>query len=306
MSDVTAQLVDAKQRERLLRRFGSRADDWLAGLPDLVDDLAAEWKLTVLGPAPHGRTSVVVHCRRIDGSAGILKISPDPRLGSSEARILRIWEPTGRVPAVWEVDAERGAVLLEAIGTGRTVALNGVVPPMETIGALISDLHSADVPRDELGELHPLISRINFVFDMWDRYRQEGAAADVVSAALVHHGHARARALAHGEDDIVPLHGDLHPGNVLDGGHERGLVAVDPRACVGDAAADAIDWPLWKAASLEEVERRIAVLAPVIGVPSDRLLAWCRACAPIFAVALANRGRADTDEFRMLLDLCAC
>ncbi|MBB6170262.1 streptomycin 6-kinase [Nocardiopsis mwathae] len=306
MSDVTAQLVDGKQRERLLRRFGAGCDDWLAGLPALVDHLAAEWKLTVLGPAPHGRTSVVLHCRRIDGSAGILKISPDPGLAATEARLLRLWEPSGRVPAVWEVDAERGALLLEAIGTGRTVALSGEVPPMETVGALIRDLHSVDVPRNELGELHPLITRINFIFDLWERYRQEGAAADVVSAALLHHGHARARALAHGEEDVVPLHGDLHPGNVLDGGPERGLVAVDPRACVGDAAADAIDWPLWKASTLEEVEGRIGVLAPAIGVPADRLLAWCRACAPIFATALANRGRSDTDEFRMLLDLCSC
>ncbi|OUC96640.1 hypothetical protein CA984_14275 [Streptosporangium minutum] len=39
------------------------------------------------------------------------------------------------------------------------------------------------------------------------------------------------------------VHGDLHPGNVLDGG-PRGLVVIDPRPCVGDPAFDAVDWVL--------------------------------------------------------------
>ena len=43
------------------------------------------------------------------------------------------------------------------------------------------------------------------------------------------------------------LHGDLTPVNVLDGGVERGLVAIDPAPCVGDPAFDAIDLVLWRA-----------------------------------------------------------
>ncbi|MFC4564559.1 aminoglycoside phosphotransferase family protein [Nocardiopsis mangrovi] len=305
MSDVIAQLIDDKQRARLLRRFGTGATDWLTGLPGLVADLAAEWKLTIDGPAPHGRTSVVLFCRRVDGSAGILKISPDPGLGSSEARILKLWESSGRVPAVWEVDAERGAVLLEAIGTGRTVSLNGEVPPMRTIGELIRDLHEVDIPDGERGELHPLLTRVNFIFDMWDRNRREGVAADLVPTALLHMGHSRARALAHGQDDLVPLHGDLHPGNVIDGGPERGLVAVDPRACLGDAAFDAVDWVLWKATSIGEVEQRVSELSAAMDVSGERMLAWARAHAPIFAVAWAQRGRADSEKFHFLLDFAS-
>ncbi|QBI52815.1 aminoglycoside phosphotransferase family protein [Streptomonospora litoralis] len=305
MSDVTQQLVDEKQRERLIRRFGTGAADWLADLPARVEELAARWRLTVEGPAPHGRTSVVLFCRRADGTPAILKISPDPGLGTSEARVLRLWQESGRVPAVWEVDPDRGAVLLEAVGTGRTVALVGEVPDMADIAALIADLHAVDVPCDELGELHPLDSRMNFIFDMWEHERNRGPAADLIPTSALHRGHARARDLSNAEEGLVPLHGDLHPGNVLYGGAERGFVAVDPRACVGDGAADAVDWAVWQADSLEEVERRVAVLSAGIGVPGDRLLAWCRACAPLFAVAAANRGRADTPHFAMLMRLAA-
>jgi streptomycin 6-kinase len=40
----------------------------------------------------------------------------------------------------------------------------------------------------------------------------------------------------------VLLHGDLHLGNVLDGGPSRGLVAIDPKACLGDPCFDAVDY----------------------------------------------------------------
>ncbi|MBB4933799.1 streptomycin 6-kinase [Lipingzhangella halophila] len=306
MSNSTAQLVDSKQRKRLLCRFGSGADDWLARLPALVEELAVEWKLSIEGPAPHGRTSVVLHCHRIDGSRGILKISPDPGLGTEEARVLRLWETSGRVPEVWEVDAGRGAVLLEAIGTGPTVALRGEVPPMEVVGALIADLHAVDVPPEVRRELRPLSSRMGFLFDQFEHRRVTGPAADLMPAAYLHHGHARARALAEGDDDVVMVHADLHPGNVLDGGPERGLVAVDPRACLGDAAADTVDWLVWKAASVDEVQRRAAVLASVLGLPESRLLAWARACAPMYAITEAERGRSGGAEFRMLMELAAC
>lgn len=296
-------LVDSGQRDRLVNRFGHGALDWLERLPALVNEIAQEWELTIDGPAQHGRTSVVLHCRGSDGVPAILKISPDPGLLSSEARVLRLWERSRRVPEVWHVDSVRGAVLMEAVGQGRTVAAIGEVPAMEEIGALIDELHSADISCHEAGELHPLLSRIHFLFDLWEHRRAEGEAASYVHPALLHRGHARARELAHRGEDTVPLHGDLHPGNVLDGGPQRGLVAVDPRACMGDAAADGLEWPLWRATTLAEVEHRAAVLAPLIGVSTDRLLAWCRACAPLFAVAWANLGRTDTAEFTMLLEM---
>ncbi|MDT0301677.1 aminoglycoside phosphotransferase family protein [Streptomonospora wellingtoniae] len=309
MNDITQQLVDEQQKQRLLRRFGTGATAWLADLPALVQDLAEQWNLTVQGPAPHGRTSVVLFCRRADGTPAILKVSPDRGLGTSEARVLRLWQGTGRVPAVWEVDPQSSAVLLEAVGKGRTVALVGEVPDMADIAALIADLHSVDMPRSDLDQLHPLDSRMNFIFDLWERERQTGRAAEIVPPSAMHRGHARARDLSHAEDEdddgTVPLHGDLHPGNVLYGGPERGFVAVDPRACVGDGAFDAVDWAVWQAEDLEEVDRRVAVLADGIGVRGERLMAWCRACAPLFAVAAANRGRADTPHFAMLMRLAA-
>ena len=302
MNDVTAQFVDSRQRRRLERRFGTHVTEWLTELPAIVEKLAAEWQLTVEGPAPHGRTSVVLYVRRVDDSEGVLKISPDSGLAVSEAGLLRMWESSRRVPDVWAVDAERGAVLMERV-EGDTVADTGVVPPMETIGGLIAQLHAVEVGPAERMELRPLSARVQFVFDMWGRERVEGAAADLVPAAVMHRGAAKARDLAHGQDDVVPLHGDLHPGNVIDGG-ARGLVVLDPRACLGDGAVDAVDWAVWKAADTAEVEHRVGVLSNVMAVDGERMMEWVRAFAPCFAVAKANRGQTDSVEFDLMMGLC--
>lgn len=301
MNDVAARFVDDRQRRRLQRRFGGHVDAWLAGLPAMVEALASQWEVTVEGPAPRGRTSVVVGVTRPDGLRGAIKLSPDTRLAVAEARVLRMWRESGRVPLVWEVDEARGAILMEWI-EGETVAAGGKVPPMGTVGSLIAQLHSVRVPRSELLELRPLSSRVQFIFDMCGRERLEGPAAEVVSASAMHQGFCRARDLANGTVDVVPLHGDLHPGNLIDAG-DRGLVAMDPRACLGDAAVDAVDWALWKATTLHEVVHRVDVLSAATGVDGDRLMAWARAFAPCLAVARANRGQVGTDEFDMLLEL---
>ncbi|MBR8743613.1 aminoglycoside phosphotransferase family protein [Nocardiopsis sp. MG754419] len=302
MNDVTAQFVDDRQRRRLERRFGSHVAEWLTELPAVVEKLAAEWRLTVEGPAPHGRTSVVLCVRRADGSEGVLKLSPDSGFVVAEADLLWLWRGTRRVPDVWDVDADRGAILMERVD-GETIAAKGVLPPMETIGGLIAELHAVEITPAQRRELRPLTARVQFIFDMWNRERVEGPAAEVVPAALMHHASAKARDLAGGDVDIVPLHGDLHPGNVIDGG-PRGLVVVDPRACLGDGAVDAVDWALWKATDVAEVERRVGVLSRAMGVDGDRMMEWVRAFAPCVAVAKVNRGQTGSVELDLLMHLC--
>jgi streptomycin 6-kinase len=82
----------------------------------------------------------------------------------------------------------------------------------------------------------------------------------------------------------VLLHGDLHLGNVLDGGPSRGLVAIDPKACIGDPCFDAVDYVV-SGAGQEGVEARCQRVATACGLDGDRLLAWSQVIAPMFAIA---------------------
>lgn len=303
MDEVTAGSVDDKLRRRLVERFGSGALEWIAGLPTLLDKLADRWQLTFTGVRRSGRTSVVYGCKRADGRTGMLKVSPEPRLIKAEAGTLRVWRETSRVPQVWEADSQIGALLMESVEPGHTVGHFGQVPDLERVVDLIAGLHAVRVTERQLREWKPLSGWVNFFFEQWERRRAEGPGADVVSPALMHQARCQARILAAADDHVVPLHGDLHRDNVLDGGRERGLVAIDPRACAGDPAFDAVDWVVWRAESLSEVRRRVAVLAPGVGTTEERLLRVSAAIAPVLAVAGVTAGVAVPRETATLLEL---
>lgn len=303
MERGTPALVDKNQRERLERRFGSGARQWVASLPGLAERVATAWELELTGDSTPGRTSVVLGCRRSDGATGKLKISPDPGLIVTEARYLALWQGTGRVPEVWAVDADRGALLMEAIEPGYTVASRETVPEMRRVADLLRGLHAAEIDDHTRRELRPLDIWVNFHFEQWESHRAKGPAADLVPASMLHRGHAQARCLVSENDNDVLLHGDLHPGNVMEGGESRGLVAVDPRACVGDPAFDAVDWLVWRAESVTEVERRATILAPALDTGTDWLWRVVHAVAPLYAVARITLGGSTQAEIDTLLTL---
>ncbi|MFJ6805778.1 aminoglycoside phosphotransferase family protein [Streptomyces anulatus] len=91
------------------------------------------------------------------------------------------------------------------------------------------------------------------------------------------------------ESATVLLHGDLHLGNVLDGGAERGLMAIDPKASVGDPCFDAVDYVV-ACAGLEGVETRCEHVAEACGLDDDRLHAWSQVIAPFAAIAHLGSG----------------
>lgn len=101
------------------------------------------------------------------------------------------------------------------------------------------------------------------------------------------------------QEDPVLLHGDLHMGNVLDGGRSQGWVAIDPKACVGDRCFDAVDYVL-AGAGREGVDIRCALVAGECGMDGDRLYAWCRVVAPVTAIAYLAVGSTDPAVVELL------
>ncbi len=261
-------------RARLLARFGARVEPWWEQLPQTLEALAARWELAIGEPVGRGNTSLVLRCRRSDGRAAMLKLSPDPDLAAAESRALSSWEATRRVPALWGYDPDTGALLLEAIPSESPLAAAGV----DDIAALMRALHATGVPRG----VPPLADRVEFVFGLW------AERAGELRAQLAA-GHEEARSLAAGVGTPVLLHGDLHPGNVLDAGPPRGLVAIDPRPCAGDAAFDAVDWVFWNAEPDAWAGRCLELAAALVYDPA-RLWRWCAAFAPMLAVSRVRKG----------------
>jgi len=290
-------------RGRLLARFGARVKTWWEQLPGAIAELAECWELVVGDAVGRGNTSLVVRCRRADGRAAMLKLTPDVDLGGEEASALRRWESSGRVPLVWGYDPALGALLLEAI-PGETPFSEWRAPvELVEVANLIGELHRNGTPAVAEGWA-TLAERVEFLFEHWiERHGRRGEVVTrVVPVDRLRRGHQLARELAADAAEPVLLHGDLHPSNVLDGGTLRGLVAIDPRPCVGDAAVDAVDWVFWSVDDPGLWERRSRDLAVALGLDHERLWAWCAAFAAMLAASRAAQG-ASAEQVAAVLAL---
>jgi streptomycin 6-kinase len=222
------------------------------GLPDRIERLAARWDLTVVRHLPGG-TSHTLFCHRRGTTPVVLKLAPEHDLAAEEHAALSAWAPNPRVVGILDADLDEGALLLEGLLPGTPA--RGRQP--REIVELLDAIH---VPAPE--GVRSLADRVDFMFALLRRRRP----------GYYDRSHAEALALAEYPITPVLLHGDLHPENVLDAG-ERGLVVIDPRACVGDPAFDAVDF----AFEGDDLHGRIEALSAA--VDGDRLLAWCRALA---------------------------
>jgi streptomycin 6-kinase len=274
---------------RLTRRFGAGAGDWCAGVPALAREMAERWSLVLGDPFPGGASSVALRCTRSGGSPAVLKLSPDLPVVAEQVAMLTAFGASGRVPVVLAADVQAGAVLLELIEPGTRADERTPQPSAPEWAGLLQALHAATVPpgvpRDLRGQCDGFFTRIG-------RRVSEPGIGRVVGPADAERGFSRCQALVASGTTRVLLHGDLHLGNVLDGG-ARGLVAIDPRACAGDPCFDAVDY-LLDGAGLEGVDVRCAALAAVSGLDAGRLFAWCRAVAPV--VAISYLGRPDKER----------
>jgi streptomycin 6-kinase len=295
-------LPDDRLRRRLGRRFGPAIDPWLDGLPAILEELAERWEMVPESLIQRGSMSAVVLCRTSDRRSAVLKACPDRRRIREEATALGRWR-TPHVPAVLAFDEVSGALLIEAIEPGTPLAETPGHPRMEDLGSLMSALHAA-----EPASAHPPVTeRITHLFDSGlKNYERRPDLMAVIPRDLYERGRVLAMRLAADSPASVLLHGDLTPVNVLDGGAERGLVAIDPAACLGDPAFDAVDFLSWRAQDLDTVVVRAQRLAQATQARTERLLGWCAAFAAMVALEAAEEGEASdaTDErVRFLVEL---
>lgn len=296
--------VNEATLERLRARFGDLLEPWWANLPQTLSDLTDRWALTLGEPVGRGNTSLVIRCHSRNGAAGIIKMVPDVEVVRGEAQALRSWSPSRRVPELWEFDGEQGALLMEAIEDETPIAESRARPSLREVADLIGTLHRTGTAEVRDGVVS-LLDRIEFMFGHWrGRFGADPEVAAAVPGQLVDDGYALARSMANEGDHSVLLHGDPHPGNVLDGGIHRGLVAIDPRPCVGEPSFDSVDWVIWPKDDPANWRPRANQLADELGLDADRIWNWCRTFAGMLAASTyAREGR--TERFEAFLDLAS-
>jgi streptomycin 6-kinase len=276
--------LDEDLRLRLGRRFGSAIDAWFDALPTVLSELAERWDIEWGTLIQRGSMSVVIRCQTADGRPGVLKVSPARERIALEAAALAGWK-TIHVPAVLAVDERVGALLIEAVEPGTPLVEATGYPKLESLVALLTSLHEDGVP-DPL--YPPIADRIAYLFDSGMKdYERRPDLAERIPFELYARGRELAMRLAADAAPTVLLHGDLTSVNVLDGGAERGLVAIDPAPCLGDPAFDATDLVFWRAEDVETIAVRAEQVGAAIGAEAGRLFAWCIAFAGVVALEMA-------------------
>ena len=286
-------LLDEAARARLVDRFGPEVSPWCDALPSLVDSLTARWGLEVVS-ALAGNTGRTLMCRDRAGRSVVLKLTPQLDIAATEAAALRAWAGLPRVVRLLDADYEAGAVLLEGIEPG-TQMVNEEVPLGE-LAELLTQLHS--VPGAD--GVPAIAERLVGFFDLAERRWRESVVKDYVPLGVLHRSRAAATELATGGPTAL-VHGDLHPANVLRG--PDGIVAIDPRPCVGDPAFDAVDWAFLPVSRGQHLDDSIAALGAALPeLDTDRVRGWCEALAVIVAFSPLRR-EGPTPYTDMLLQM---
>lgn len=299
MTEPRVPILDDELRRRLGRRFGPSVESWFDELPAVLVALAEAWQIDFESLIPRGTMSVVIRCRTPHGRA-VLKVSPDRRRVQDEAAALTGWT-TGHVPTVLAVDEAHGALLIEAIQPGTPLVESATYPSIDRLGRLLTALHASGSPD---GPYITVAERVTYLYRAGlKNYERRADLETVISPELYRQGHESAMRLAQDSPSRVLLHGDLTPANILDGGRQRGLVAIDPAPCFGDPAFDAIDLVLWQADTAAVVTERADQLAPNIGTTGRRLAQWCYAFAAMTALELAEASQAVPARTAMLVEL---
>jgi streptomycin 6-kinase len=286
-------LLDEAARTRLVDRFGPDVAPWCDALPSLVDSLTARWGLEVVS-ALAGNTGRTLMCRDRAGRSTVLKLTPQLDIAATEAAALRAWAGLPRVVRLLEADYEAGAVLLEGIEPGTQMVTEEV--PLGELAELLTQLHS--VPGAD--GVPTIAERLVGFFDLAERRWRESAVKEYIPLDVLHRSRAAATELATSGPTAL-VHGDLHPANVLRG--PDGIVAIDPRPCVGDPAFDAVDWIFLPVSRGQRLGDSIATLGAALPeLDTDRVRGWCEALAVIVALSPLRR-EGPTPYTDMLLQM---
>jgi len=259
-------------------------DRWDLTRPILIAETSAArvWKVTTA-----------------DGLQAALKLYHRPDRGNEGpgTALLRAWQNRGAVEILAEVEK---AVLMEWLD-GRTlgdVARAGrPKAALSILAETASRLHQT--PKAVVGGLTPLRDVFAPFFDC----RFDPSCPDPLRHAMTH-AIALAARLLDQRITSVPLHGDLHPDNVIL--TDAGPRVIDAKGYLGDPAfelANAVRHPKGLPDMVrqpQQISRSLTLYADALGVPRKRLAQWAAAKSALSIFWRANGPVTNDDEADLL------
>lgn len=211
------------------------AETWLAGLPDLVERLQAEWSIT-LGRAYEDATEAyVAEATLADGTLAVLKLlvqRPGRRdRTADELTVLRLARGEG-CAALLRHDEAGGAMLLERLGPSMS-RLRLPIDQRQEILCRVARRLWRPAPGVDLPTGADRARKVAAYLPAWWEQLGRPCSEAAVQQAL----DAGARRLAaHDDERAVLAHGDVHQWNTLRAGSDWKL--VDPDGLLAEPELD--------------------------------------------------------------------
>ena len=225
---------------------------WREQAPQLAEELAGDWNLTLGEPYLPGFCGHVVRAELEDGTPAVLKVYFPDRESLQEPDALERWNGNGAVRLLRR-DDERCAVLLERCEPGAFLSSVGGERALDVLIGLLPRLWI-----DAAG-FHTLEDETALWLDR---------GVSDVAAGLI-------RELAPSQGEQVLVHQDLHGDNVLAAQREPWLV-IDPKPLAAErefAVAPIVRSPEL-GNSKRDVLRRLDRLCAELGLDRERARGW--------------------------------
>jgi streptomycin 6-kinase len=236
--------------------------DWLARVPELLEECAEQWSLRLEEPIGDGFDAVVVGT----GDA-VLKLQFPDRESEHEAEALRVWNGDGAVRLLAH-DPDRHALLVERARPGTHLTAVGQEAALDVFVELLPRLW-----KPVAAPFRPLADDAAWWIDYlprgWEHVGRpfERRLLDAVIETLGE--------LAATQGEQVLLHQDLHADNVLNAEREPWLV-IDPKPLAGEREFAVA--PLVRGYELGHSKRatlrRLDRLTSELGLDRERARGW--------------------------------
>jgi streptomycin 6-kinase len=224
--------VDVPQ---LVRATAERAgaDDWLAGLPELVAGLERDWGITVGRAYADPTEAYVAEAELADGTPAVLKLLvPRPGQAADEITVLRLAGGAGCVRLL-AADADRSALLLDRLGPSLYELGVPIGRRQEIMAALAARLWRP-APGTALQTGAEKGRRLaDHILRTWTDLGGPCSRAAVDHALAC----AERRVAAHTPERAVLVHGDVHSWNTLQT-RDGGFALVDPDGLLAEPEYD--------------------------------------------------------------------
>ncbi len=279
---------------------GERGREWIAHLPDLLDECARRWSLTMQPPFPNSAYNYVAPARQSDGSEVVLKAGVPHEWLLCEMDALQLCDGRGMVRLL-DADRAQGVMLLERLKPGTPApdlndderATSIAAQVMRRLWRPLPSTHSFPTIADWARGLQRLRQRFDGGTGPFPSHLIE--RAEIIFSELIA-----------SSTECVLLHGDLHHDNILAAEREPWL-AIDPQGVAGERGYEVGAWlynPMPQLLQWHKPEcvlaRRIDQFAEELELERERLLACGFAQAVLSAWwTFEDHGRVSEDTLRV-------